>query len=135
MSSMLSLMENLTPDQIAEEEKRKKREKVAKLHRFLGSRVPMELVVTSAPGAPLPPLIPTYGLSAVSSDTENPFQAKLFPRIRRNSIAGSEPFDRLPEVERKKEDLSDKEKAIVVKRAMKMERVRFGLPNETLMDD
>ena len=130
---MLSLMENLTPEQIADEEKRKKREKVAKLHRFLGSRVPTELVVTSAPGAPLPPLIPTYGQSAALSDTESPLQAKLFVRRRRNSIAGAESFDRLPEVERKKEDLSDKEKAIAVKRAMKMERVRYGHLSEALM--
>ena len=131
MSSVLSLMENLTPEQMAEEEKRKKREKVAKLHRFLGSRIPTELVVTSAPGAPLPPLIPTYGQSLALSDTESPLQTKLFARRRRNSISGSESFDRLPEVERKKEDLTDKEKAIVVKRAMKMERVCF-VHSETL---
>ena len=117
-------MENMTPEERAEEEKRKKREKVAKLHRFLGSRVPTELVVNTVPGAPLPPLIPTYDRSQAVSDGESPIQAKLWNRRRRNSIAGSDPLDRLPEIDRRKEELTDKEKAIIVKRALKIERVR-----------
>ena len=125
MSSALSLIENMTPEEKAEEERRKKREKVAKLHRFLGSRVPTELVVNTIPGAPLPPLIPTYDRSQAVSDSESPVQAKLWNRRRRNSIAGSDPLGRLPEIDRRKEDLTEKEKAIIVKRALKMERVRM----------
>lgn len=120
---MLSLMENMTPEQKAEEERRRKREKVAKLHRFLGSRVPTELVVSPVPGAPLPPFIPTYDRSLPVSDSEIPIHARLWARKRRNSIASSDPLDRLPEIDRRKEDLTDEEKAVAVKRALKMERV------------
>ena len=38
-------------------------------------------------------------------------------------MASSDPSERLTDAERLKMDLSDKEKAIVVKRALKMERV------------
>lgn len=40
-----SLFENMTPEEQAEEDKRRKRDKLAKLHRFLGSTVPVREVM------------------------------------------------------------------------------------------
>ncbi len=42
--SYQSLYENMSQDEQVEEDRRKKRERLAKLHRFLGSRVPAHLV-------------------------------------------------------------------------------------------
>lgn len=114
----------MTPEEAAEEERRRKREKVAKLHRYLGSRVPTELVVKPVPVAPLPPLALDQDGASVLSDGEGPFPPIRWVRRRRNSIATSDPLERLPDSERMKEDLSEREKALVVKRAYKMERVR-----------
>ena len=110
----------MTEEQKMEEDRRKKRERVAKVHRFLGSRVPTELVLGPGLGAPLPLPAPD---SDILSDGETSAQARLWLRRRRNSLASSDPSERLTDAERLKMDLSDKEKAIVVKRALKMERV------------
>lgn len=117
---MYSLAESMTEEQKMEEDRRKKRERVAKVHRFLGSRVPTELVLGPGLGAPLPLPAPD---SDILSDGETSAQARLWLRRRRNSLASSDPSERLTDAERLKMDLSDKEKAIVVKRALKMERV------------
>ena len=125
---MLSLVENMSPEERVEEEKRRKREKVAKLHRFLGSRVPTELVVKPVPVSPLPPVAPGQERAlAALSEGEGPFPPIRWVRRRRNSIATSDPLERLPDSERMKEELSETEKALVVKRAYKMERVRSRL--------
>ncbi|ETW86815.1 hypothetical protein HETIRDRAFT_447475 [Heterobasidion irregulare TC 32-1] len=115
----------------AEEERRRKREKLAKLHRFLGSRVPASLVLgfndadpdasLPAPQTPLPaPAIPADG----PSDTD----ARAWPRLRRRSSSAAEMKSVwLDPADRVKEDLDDREKAINVRRAIKMEKM-FGVP-------
>lgn len=122
--SLRSLADSITEEQKAEEERRRKRERLAKLHRFLGSRVPIELVLGPGLDVPLPPVASTSRPSETSSDGEASPATKLWLRgKRRNSLASSDPYERLADSERLKEELSDKEKAIVVKRAQKMERV------------
>ncbi|KAF8841945.1 hypothetical protein BDN67DRAFT_966459 [Paxillus ammoniavirescens] len=110
-SSTPSLVETLDPDEQAEVERRRKREKLAKLHRFLGSRVPPEAVTGCIAGSPPPPIVmPEEGMR------------EHWLRGRRSeSAAPLEYFDR------GKEELDEKEKALNVRRAQKMERV-FGTP-------
>ncbi|KAI9570209.1 hypothetical protein HD554DRAFT_2018992 [Boletus coccyginus] len=108
-SSTPSLVESLDSEAQAEVERRRKRETLARLHRFLGSRVPPEVVTGSVCGPPLPPLAPLE-----KSTREH--------RLRRNKCPPSPPgFDR------GKEELDEREKALNVRRAQKMERV-FGTP-------
>ncbi|KAJ6523635.1 hypothetical protein B0H19DRAFT_651565 [Mycena capillaripes] len=126
-----SLFENLSPEEQAEEERRKKRDKLAKLHRFLGSRVPTNLVLgpeyleTQLP----PPVVALDGTLAMPTSPDNPTpstsRSNTWVKRRRSSSAAvlsswSDDLDRL------KEDLNDKEKAIIVRRAQKMEKV-FGV--------
>jgi hypothetical protein len=117
-----SLFENLSPEEQAEEERRKKRDKLAKLHRFLGSRVPTSLVLGSDYlEAALPPPVVALDGTLAMSDSES--RRSTWVKRRRSSSAAvlsswSDDLDRL------KEDLNDKEKAIIVRRAQKMEKVR-----------
>jgi len=99
-----------------EEDRRRKREKIAKLHRFLGSRVPTSLVLgLSSADDSLPALDPSVldvgtrqsGRRRSSSAAE--FKTKWF-----------DPDDRL------KAELGEREKAINVRRAVKMEKM-FGV--------
>lgn len=117
----------MTEEQKAEEERRRKREKLAKLHRFLGSRVPMDLVLGPVLEPPLPPLaqdfVQTDATAVSDGEASSPARNWLRGR-RRNSLASSDPLERMPDSERLKEELSEKEKAIAVKRALKMEKVR-----------
>jgi hypothetical protein len=116
------LFENLSPEEQAEEERRKKRDKLAKLHRFLGSRVPTSLVLGSDYlEAALPPPVVALDGTLAMSDSES--RRSTWVKRRRSSSAAvlsswSDDLDRL------KEDLNDKEKAIIVRRAQKMEKVR-----------
>ncbi|KAG0707548.1 hypothetical protein DFH29DRAFT_630840 [Suillus ampliporus] len=107
-SSTPSVVETLTPEEQAEAERRRKRDKLAKLHRFLGSRVPTDLVIGHIAGPSLPP----------SSMPEDGRDMWLYRR-RSGSSA--------PSFERVKEDLDDEEKALNVRRAQKMEKL-FGMP-------
>ncbi|KAJ7651468.1 hypothetical protein DFH06DRAFT_1094466 [Mycena polygramma] len=128
-----SLFETLSPEEQAEEERRKKRDKLAKLHRFLGSRVPTNLVLgpeyleTALP----PPVVALDGTLAMASDPNSSIArgGPTWVKRRRSSSAAvlsswSDDLDRL------KEDLNDKEKAIIVRRAQKMEKV-FGVAPPT----
>ncbi|KAJ7687451.1 hypothetical protein B0H17DRAFT_1070262 [Mycena rosella] len=121
-----SLFENLSPEEQAEEERRKKRDKLAKLHRFLGSRVPPSLVLgPDYLEAPLPPpIVALDGTLAMASEPEAVRNRPWVKRRRSSSAAiratWSDDLDRL------KEDLNDREKAIIVRRAQKMEKV-FGV--------
>jgi hypothetical protein len=110
-SSTPSLDDTFDPDEQEEVERRRKRDQLAKLHRFLGSRVPPEAVTGCVVGPPLPSIpIPEEGMR------EN------WLRGRKNGQAASlEYFDR------SKEELDEREKALNVRRAQKMERV-FGTP-------
>ncbi|KAF8204333.1 hypothetical protein K438DRAFT_1819644 [Mycena galopus ATCC 62051] len=121
-----SLFETLSPEEQAEEERRKKRDKLAKLHRFLGSRVPTSLVLGPdylESAAPLPPAVVTLD-GLLASPTAADERASRAWRRRSSSAAvlgsWSDGVDRL------KEDLGEKEKASLVKRAQKMEKV-FGV--------
>ncbi|KAJ6486195.1 hypothetical protein C8R47DRAFT_1047815 [Mycena vitilis] len=128
-----SLFETLSPEEQAEEERRKKRDKLAKLHRFLGSRVPTNLVLgpeyleTALP----PPVVALDGTLAMAADPNTSIArgGPTWVKRRRSSSAAvlsswSDDLDRL------KEDLNDKEKAIIVRRAQKMEKV-FGVAPPT----
>ncbi|KAH0837971.1 hypothetical protein J3R83DRAFT_6208 [Lanmaoa asiatica] len=107
-SSTPSLVESLDSEAQAEVERRRKREKLARLHRFLGSRVPPEAVTGCVFGPPLPPL-------AIPEEINCEYQ------LRGNKNASPGDFDR------GKEELDEREKALNVRRAQKMERV-FGTP-------
>ncbi|KIL01008.1 hypothetical protein PAXRUDRAFT_821016 [Paxillus rubicundulus Ve08.2h10] len=110
-SSTPSFVETLDPDEQAEAERRRKREKLAKLHRFLGSRVPPEVVTGCITGSPLPPMVMP----------EECMRENWLLGRRSESAAPLEYFDR------GKEELDEREKALNVRRAQKMERV-FGTP-------
>ncbi|OAX42671.1 hypothetical protein K503DRAFT_682824 [Rhizopogon vinicolor AM-OR11-026] len=107
-SSTPSLVESFSPEERAEAERRRKRDKLAKLHRFLGSRVPTDLVVGHIAGPSLPP-------------TSMPEDGRDMWLYRRMSGASALSFDRV------KEELDDEEKALNVRRAHKMEKL-FGMP-------
>ncbi|TFK26722.1 hypothetical protein FA15DRAFT_667211 [Coprinopsis marcescibilis] len=129
-----SLSENMNPEQLAEEERKRKRDKLAKLHRYLGSRVPASLVLgTSDPETNLPP--PAQGSSRApkssSSETEESTAKKAWLR-RRQSSSAALPSTWPDEIERSKEELDNKEKAINVRRAQKMEKVFGVAPPQTL---
>ncbi|KAK7063832.1 hypothetical protein R3P38DRAFT_2756667 [Favolaschia claudopus] len=120
---------DLSPEERAEEERRRKRDKLAKLHRFLGSRVPASLVLgpEHLDGAPLPPAVVALDgtLTPTAYDSDSAASGRTPRAWRRRSssavISGwSEDWDRV------KEDLNDKEKASLVRRAQKMEKV-FGV--------
>lgn len=116
--SQLSLYETMTPEQRAEEERRRKREKLAKLHRFLGSRVPADLVLGAGYSeSSLPPI----QLPMPAEESESRTQ---WLRRRRSSSAAVLP-SWSDDVDRMKEELNDKEKAINVRRAQKMEKVHL----------
>jgi hypothetical protein len=122
-----SLIETSTPEERQEVERKRKRDKLAKLHRFLGSRVPVELVLgvnderSSTPTAlHIHEDRPTK-LDAVSEHDEH---RKAWLNRRRNSSAPV--YAKPPEdIERLKENLNDEQKAIHVRRAQKMEKVRY----------
>jgi hypothetical protein len=114
--------ENITPEQQAEEERRQKREKLARLHRFLGSRVPPSLAF----GLDDPP---EKMFSALTDDEP---QRKMWLRRRRSSSAAEAQSKWSDDTDRIKADLCSREKAINVKRAQKMEKVFGVAPPQTL---
>lgn len=108
-NSTPSLVESLDSVALAEVDRRRKREKLARLHRFLGSRVPLEAVNGCACGPPLPPPAPF----------EEPDREHM---LCRNKDAPHDDFDR------GREELDEREKALNVRRAQKMEKVRATIP-------
>ncbi|EDR15868.1 uncharacterized protein LACBIDRAFT_291737 [Laccaria bicolor S238N-H82] len=123
-----SLFENMTPEEQAEDERRRKRERLAKLHRFLGSRVPTDLVLGfSDLDASLPPT-----QAATESAKVEEVTRKAWLRRRRSSSVVALPSTWSDDLDRVKEELNNREKAINVRRAQKMEKV-FGIaPPQTL---
>jgi len=108
----------LTSAQVHEEERRWKREKLVKLHRYLGSRVPADLVLgldlSLSPPLP-PPALP---------DMEPEDTRKKFRMRRRRSGSCAEYTKPLTTREdRMKSELDMQEKALNVRRAAKMEKV------------
>ncbi len=96
-----------------EDDRRRRREKIAKLHRFLGSRVPTSLVLgPDNTDDALPALEPAVG--KISS---------RHPNRRRSSSATEFKSHWFDSDDRVKEELDEREKAINVRRAVKMEKV------------
>ena len=96
-----------------EETRRRRREKIAKLHRFLGSRVPTSLVLgLSDADDVLPALDHTAGNIRTNQ-----------PGRRRSSSAAEFKTNWFDPGDRVKEELDEREKAINVRRAVKMEKV------------
>ncbi|KIM70154.1 hypothetical protein SCLCIDRAFT_509107 [Scleroderma citrinum Foug A] len=111
-SSTPSLVESLNPDRRAEVERRRMRDKVAKLHRFLGSRVPPDLVLGPTTFPPPP----------CSSSSTMEGLRDAWPWSRKGGASPSQDI-----FDRRKEELDQREKAVNVRRAQKMEKV-FGTP-------
>ncbi|KAG6851373.1 hypothetical protein H0H93_005771 [Arthromyces matolae] len=126
--SAQSLFESMSPEEQAEELRRRKREKLARLHRFLGSRVPTDLIL--GPNFPDPVLPPP--LEPTQMFTDPPESRKDWLRRRRSSSAAAYGPSWSDELDRMKEDLNSTEKAINVRRAQKMEKVFGVAPPQTL---
>ncbi|KAF7303028.1 hypothetical protein MKEN_01266100 [Mycena kentingensis (nom. inval.)] len=134
--SVLSFCESLSPEAQAEEERRRRRDKLAKLHRFLGSRVPTNLVLGPGYEDSLPPAV--VGLDGTLSPLSPEFGSnsgdtfKGFIKRRRSSSAAVLASTWSSDWDRMKENLNDKEKAIIVRRAQKMEKVFGVVPPQDL---
>lgn len=119
---------SFTSDELAEEERRRKRDKLAKLHRFLGSRVPVDLVLNqlSVDGSlDLPPVAPSSAVERSANVEQMDAEArKVWLRRRRSSSAAELSSKWSDDIDRLREELNNKEKAQNVKRALKMEKVR-----------
>lgn len=117
----------VTSAQIHEDEQRRKREKLVKLHRFLGSRVPTDLILgldtSQSPSLP-PPASPDLG----PEDTRKKFRM----RRRRSSSYTGHTRPLTTQEDRMKSDLDMQEKALNVRRAAKMEKVFGVAPPQTL---
>ncbi|KAH9178859.1 hypothetical protein EDB89DRAFT_986956 [Lactarius sanguifluus] len=113
-----------SPDSMAlspEDDRRRRREKIAKLHRYLGSRVPTSLVLGLDIDDALPALDPATG--SISSRHPGRRRSSSAAELKRNWFDGDD---------RAKEELDEREKAINVRRAVKMEKM-FGVqPPQTL---
>jgi hypothetical protein len=108
-----------TPEEAAELERKRKRDRLAKLHRFLGSRVPADLVIGSFDlEASLPEVMEEHN-SPVSED-EGLSRWKM--KRKRDTVNLETPmwFD---DLDWNKAELDTKEKALNVRRAHKMEQV------------
>ncbi|KAF9556430.1 hypothetical protein CPC08DRAFT_95400 [Agrocybe pediades] len=120
-----SILEIMSVNDPVEEERKRKRERLAKLHRFLGSKVPAHLVLgidDIEASLPLPQLTPPASSESESSSSPR----RVWLRRRRSSSVVLTPTRWPDDLERVKEDLDDKEKALNVRRAQKMEKV-FGV--------
>ncbi|KAI0962312.1 hypothetical protein AcV7_001182 [Taiwanofungus camphoratus] len=121
-----SILDSLSSEQQAEEDRRRKREQLAKLHRFLGSRVPTHLVLGPLEeGVPLPPPASASPSDCVDEGGAGELR-KIRVRRRRSSSAAEMPGTWSDDIDRLKEELNEREKAINVRRAVKMEKM-FGV--------
>lgn len=123
-----SFLETMSLEESVDDERKRKRERLAKLHRFLGSRVPANLVLgIDDVEASLPP--PT---SPMGSESDDANVRKIWIKRRRSSSAGLTTPTWNDSLERSKAELDDREKAINVRRAQKMEKVFGVAPPQTL---
>lgn len=113
-----------------EQDKRKKMDKLAKLSRFLGDPVPIELVLGESyllknddlPAFALANEVSAGGLASTGGGSRRP----LWMRRRRSSSSAALPG--YEEIDRRKDDLDPKERIRYVRRGAKMEQVcRFNL--------
>ena len=116
-----SISESLSTEEQAEEDRRRKRDKVARLHRFLGSRIPTDLVLAQVDAQPS---TPPSG-SATEKMSRDVGLRKVRIRRRRSSSAAELGGTWSDDIDRLKEDLNEREKAINVRRAVKMEKVCY----------
>jgi len=116
--SQQSVFENMSAEEQAEELRRRKREKLAKLHRCLGSQVPVNLVLGFDDHETSLPPLRTDVISGTKEDR------KVIVRRRRCSSVEAYPSGWSDEF-RVRQDLNVKEKAINVRRAQKMEKVHI----------
>lgn len=134
-SSSSASIYSFTSDELAEEDRRRKREKLAKLHRFLGSRVPANVILGQLSidtALDLPPPA-SLTVSAVERPKQmDPETRKTWVRRRRSSSAAEFGGRWSDDIDRLKEELNDKEKAQNVKRAVKMEKVRLIINDHTM---
>ena len=113
----------LTSSQVHEEVRKRKREKLVKLHRFLGSRVPPDLVL-GLDLSPSPPLPPPAFLDIEPEDTRKKFRM----RKRRSTSLAEYARPLITREDRMKSELDMEEKALNVRRAAKMEKVGASRP-------
>lgn len=102
-----------------EETRRRRREQLAKLHRFLGSRVPTSLVLGLSDADDVLPV-----LDHTASNLR-----PIYPGRRRSSSAAEFKSNWFDPNDRVKEELDEREKAINVRRAVKMEKVSCVAPH------
>ena len=117
--SAMSQSEAMSDEDEQAEERRRKREKLAKLHRFLGSRVPINLVL----GTDIEPSSPSPYFSPINSLYRNEDGQTTWLRRRKSSSAILSSPHWSNDLERVKEELNEQEKFINVRRAVKMEKV------------
>jgi hypothetical protein len=110
-------LSTLTSTQIHEGERRRKREKLVKLHRFLGSRVPPDLALGFDLSSPQ--LLPPASPEIERGDTRKRFRV----RKRRSSSFSGYTRPLTTREDRMKSELDMQEKALNVRRAAKMEKV------------
>jgi hypothetical protein len=120
LSSVSSSYSSKTVSINLESERRRKRERLAKLYRFLGSQVPISLVLgtNDESSASLPPR-----QQHIHGFDNTEFRRNALLKRRRSSSAILRSSTWSDDVERLKADLGDREKAIIVRRAQKMEKV------------
>lgn len=119
-----SAVDNASPSDTASiEDRRRKRDRLAKLHWFLGSQVPANLVLGLADdtAASLPPLQPVSTQRRGLGIDET--TRKLWATSRRSNSVIVGPLDMWPgDLDRSKTELDEREKAIIVRRKQKMEK-------------
>lgn len=116
-------LSTLTSTEVHEEEQKRKREKLVKLHRFLGSRVPTDLALGLDLGQS-PSSLPPTSPGIEEEDTRKKFRM----RRRRSSSFAEFTKPLTAREDRMKSELNIHEKALNVRRAAKMEKVGTPLP-------
>ncbi|KAJ3797869.1 hypothetical protein GGU11DRAFT_682740 [Lentinula aff. detonsa] len=130
----------MSPEERTEAEKRRKREKIAKLHRFLGSRVPTELVLgqTDEESESGLPGLSTFSMGEEtdlegSSEEKRSWKRGMGKVTRRRSGSESGISSDWSDIrDRRKDDMAEDEKLRMVKRAVRLEKVFGVAPPQTL---
>ncbi|KAJ3762186.1 hypothetical protein EV360DRAFT_36197 [Lentinula raphanica] len=137
ISSLAFAPPSAYPEERAEAEKRRKREKLAKLHRFLGSRVPAGLVLGQSDEdseSGLPGLSMAEETDAEGSSEEKRSWKKGMTKVtrRRSGSESGVSSDWSDIRDRRKDDMGEGEKSRMVKRAIRLEKVFGVAPPQTL---
>ncbi|KAF8910036.1 hypothetical protein CPB84DRAFT_1842701 [Gymnopilus junonius] len=125
-SQSIETMSILSVNDRLDDERHRKRERLAKLHRFLGSRVPVNLVLgIDDVESSLPPPQESPTSKPISAEGDESTR-KAWLRRRRSRSVTAPPSRWSENLDRVKEELDEEEKALNVRRAQKMEKV-FGV--------